>query len=400
MPKLDGKLNNSLLRKVQVISLSVSYGMAAQLSSFVFSALTVHFISQDFWGEYCRILLTLALFQVVCNWGSREYLVTGDNKNFRSALWRNVWVRLPILLVCIPLLMIASPAYAMFSALLLLARFFTGSFEILVYKERRFVEVLAIEVVFILVFSIAISLFRTWLGSSFVYFLAMLLCLELLKTTTYFLILNRGLFSKTTTGQQFNELKASFPFFINALVGFLSSRGDSLLALFYFNNGELAVYQIAFNLVFIFQALSNLIFYTYSFHFARLNRRVKLKVIRAYIFVGFLISLFFSVFTASLLKNWYRIDLPIFTYLLLSLFVLLSFVHQPYIYLIYQQKKTLRISAISIVSVIVFLVCLAILHLAFPVALFNNFILSAFTAQLFRSAAFYLIGKKYLDKPV
>jgi hypothetical protein len=195
----------------------------------------------------------------------------------------------------------------------------------------------------------------------------------------------------------FKELKTSFSFFVNALFGFYASRIDSLLTVFFFTNLQIATYQIAFNFVYLFQGLSNYIFYTYSFHFYRLTKESKNRLIKNYILIGAGITFVFLIATDFIFRMIYHIALGSFIHLILAGFVFLSFVHQPYIYSIYNSKKTILISAVSFASILLFGLFLIIFNAMPGSNIFNNFIYASALAQISRSGSFVIVGRTYLS---
>lgn len=387
-------INRSDLRKIRTLTFSVAYSLSSQLTNIVLSAITVFFLSRDFWGEYSRIVLSTSFFVVLCSWGSREYLTTRHNNNFREALAGNLLSRLPLLIVSLLIISFTFRELALAAALFLVLRFINATYEILNYRERRFGIVLAGECCFVVVFLLVLVMFRQQIALHVSYFLLLMLGLEALRLIIYLFAFKPDVALKPVRFG--SELKAAVPFFLNAMVGFVGSRCDSLLALFYFNNSELAIYQVAFNFVFLFQALCNFMFYTYSTHFYRLNAAVKSAIIKKYMLLGALISLLFYAILMIALNFVYNADAGPFLCLLLTLFVLASFIQQPYIYLIYQQKKVDLISVTGAVSIPVFAGLLLVMNALSPRTVFYNFVWSALLAHVFRVVVFYVAGKKYL----
>jgi hypothetical protein len=385
------------IRKAKTLALSVFFNIWLQLSGLVYSAFTVLFISKEYWGDYSKIIISISFFLVLCNWGSREFLTTSRNPDFRHSVAENLFKRIALLLLSVILIAYTFRDHPMFSALFLCLRFINNSFEIVIYKERKFRGVIIFEMIAAFLFITALYLFKEIVAQNFSYFLLIFLCIECTRTLIYSLALNMKLNKFSSAVSFYEELKDSFPFFINSLSGYYASRIDSLLAIFYFNSTQMATYQIMFNFVFLFQGLSNYIFYTYAFHFYRLTERVKRRVIKKYILLGTFIAIIFLAVINVLFKTWYMITIGNGTYILLSAFVLLSFLHQPYIYLIYQNRKAIYISYVGFASMVIFGTFLVSFNYLFTGSLFNNFILSAFIGQCFRSASFYILGNRFLQ---
>jgi hypothetical protein len=77
---------------------------------------------------------------------------------------------------------------------------------------------------------------------------------------------------------------------------------------------------------------------------------------------------------------------------ILTCFVLLGFLQQPYIYALYQKARTVLISKIGLLSIILFLVlfCCFILTVGKPDMMF--FVYAGLITQVFRSLLFIVSG--------
>jgi hypothetical protein len=387
---------DATIRKIKTLGLSVFFNMWLQISGLVYSAATVLALSKDFWGSYSKLIITISFFMVICGWGSREYLTTNRNTDFSAAVAQNVFRRMGLFAISAVTIYFTLPNFALFSIILLFFKFINAGFEIIASKERKFGWMILFELLFLSLFVCVIFTYSEPIQNNFNYFLFIFIAIECLRSLAY-LFTQKVKFKNITLKSIFIELKSSFYFFINSLFGYYASRIDGLLTIFFFNTTQIATYQIAFNFVFLFQGLSNFIFYTYSFHFFRLTISAKNRVIKKYFLIGFVTTLLFLTLTPFLFKYLYNIELGFVLHLLLSLIVLLSFIHQPYIYLIYQSKKTIQISLVSFVSILIFTLVLLVFNtILINASVFSNFIYASFMAQLFRTLIFIVIGRRSL----
>lgn len=392
---LNSGITSSLKRKIRQMFLSALYGLSGQVSSMLFSVVTIWFFSAEFWGEYSRLMITVNLFLILCSWGSKQYLTTRSNQQFYGHFSLNLASRVPLLVVSVvAIFFIPGPQYA-YVCFLLINRFFCQSFEAVVVKDRKFVSVLGLELFLLVLFVACSALYKSWAIPVVDGFLLLLMCLELARTVFYAARFRQVMMPVKMREVWLDELKAGLPFFANAVIGFFTSRLDYFLSSLYLGVKELALYQIMFNFVFLLQGVANFIFYTYVFQFFRLSPDRRRKFIRFYFLIGLLISIvFFGCIRQVLGLYQMRVDRP--TAAMLAAFVVLGFLQQPFIYGIYQMGRTRLVSIISLVSIGVLLGTIFLFSLNGHSLGIYQFILSALIGQFSRSILFIVVGWNFL----
>lgn len=390
----------SVTRKLRTIFYSVFYGSITQVNNVVYSAAAVLLFSKEHWGEYSQLVISVSLFQTITSWGSREFMASTQALSFRSELARNLTGRLLILLPAAILILLFFRDYPLLSVVFLISKFFSSAYDILIVKERRFFKAFLAEIGLVSIFLLSVFGFRQLFLKDRTYFIILMVAIELLRTIAYKGLLRQSDLTWPGIKTVFDDLRAALPFFGNGLMGFLGSRVDSLMAVFYLGAAGLAVYQVSFNFVFLFQSLANQIFYTYVFHFRRVNIEVKRRVIVNNLLLGILVTIVFFLMMYFICGPVYRLDYGILNYLMLSTMVLLCFWHVPYVYLLYQNNGAKKIVVLTGLSVLAFLCFLLVLSACQMTGTFNTFFYSAFAAQVFRSASFYVAGKRYLTTAI
>ncbi len=386
---------SSLKRKVRDVFFSALYGLSSQISSVIFSIIAIHFFSKDFWGAYSQVLVMMYIFLMVCNWGNRDYIVTRETGDFKKLFSKNFSTRLLVLLVSVLFIFCIVHEHTLIVVLILINRFFCQSFDVVISKERKFIKVLKVEMMIVVLFVVASYISKIMVEMSFDYFLIVLTSLEFIRSALYMYFFKELMPQIQRSNFSIVELSQSFPFLLNALVGFFTSRLDFFVSTIYLSKGDIALYQVMFNYVFLFQAFANLIFYTYVFQFFKLNAEQKNRFIRKYYFIGFLISLFFvcGIIPLLMLNNMY-IDFKMAT--ILTCFVFLGFLQQPFIYALYQRDRTILISGIGLFSIILFLIMFVSFLFIMGKPDLLLFIYAGLIAQMCRSVLFMVSGREFI----
>lgn len=240
----------------------------------LFSYTIVTFFSKELWGDFVNYLLFFLIVSLISNWGNKTFLMRAFSQNPKNIVtdWQALFIaRLPICMLCVISVFFFFEFYlALFMIIWVVSAFVYHSFFSIIFYNREYEKMIAIEILSFLVLLFLVYLQRENL-SSFVLvqsYAIHVFVKALLAIIFYPLFFNFKSF-------QFNSklLWISFPFFLLGISGFLQSKIDIYAYSFYYDGIPLGEYQIISGFFIFSQSMVMLLIFPYVKNIYRMSTK-------------------------------------------------------------------------------------------------------------------------------
>ena len=240
----------------------------------LFSYTIVTFFSKELWGDFVNYLLFFLIVSLISNWGSKIFLMRAFSQNPKNIVtdWQALFMaRLPICMLCvISVFFFFEFHLALFMIIWVVSAFVYHSFFSIIFYNRDYEKMIAIEILSFLVLLFLVYLQRENLSSLVLVqsYAIHVFVKALLAIIFYPLFFNFRSF-------QFNSklLWISFPFFLLGISGFLQSKIDIYAYSFYYDGKPLGEYQIISGFFIFSQSMVMLLIFPYVKNIYRMSTK-------------------------------------------------------------------------------------------------------------------------------
>ena len=354
-------LNKNLIRSFPIL-LNATKSVITPLLSLLFSYIIIKSNGPKLWGQFVEYLLFFYIAGIVCNWGSKMYLLRLFSSNPGSIIqnWQDYFtVRFPIV-VCFILIIILvyNPSFFIYLIVWLLSVFVKNSVLPIIFYQRDFLKMIIVELLgFALLFFLIIQASALTFQKTIEYY-----SLSMLFIAMGYIILYPKFFYLKKLKVDFNLLKLGLPFTLLAITGFLQSKVDLYVLNFYANEVTLGNYQIISGLFVFSQSIAGIIALPYIKNIFRLPAFTIKKIKNMMKWLGLISSIIASVIIYFLL-NIYGITLTYKGYIFGFFISFLCYLYTIDLYILLKQNKENTIVKISSLCLIINLL-LSILFLS------------------------------------
>ncbi|KYG80153.1 O-antigen/teichoic acid export membrane protein [Roseivirga ehrenbergii] len=339
------------ISRFRTIGISALQGAILPFSSLISASLGIYLFGIENWGGFVFIQLVIFPITLMCNWGSRNFLireVSRDPSKIGEAFLTNLINRaflLPLSLVLFALL----PFYtALISILIVVIQFFYLSYDGPTVFSENFSKRIVAEI-------LGVAFFATGLLSILEFDVNLILLIQLgvlIIKSIYLSVALRGLrlFNVKPRFKLGDTLRYGIPFFAIGFGGWLQSKSDLYMLTFMKGSDDIAAYQLLIGGLSFIQAvigflLEPLIKFIYR------SKDLVVKKIGALVFkISFPIVLL-GVFTLSLILKWLAPDrFDVYTYLLGLLYLMPFLIFMPSIFKLYKANEESKVVYVSFIA--------------------------------------------------
>tara|TARA_R110000796_G_scaffold252640_2_gene389804 strand:- start:53662 stop:54828 length:1167 start_codon:yes stop_codon:yes gene_type:complete len=339
------------ISRFRTIGISALQGAILPFSSLISASLGIYLFGIENWGGFVFIQLVIFPITLICNWGSRNFLireVSRDPSKIGEAFLTNLINRaflLPLSLVLFALL----PFYtALISILIVAIQFFYLSYDGPTVFSENFSKRIVAEI-------LGVAFFAIGLLSILEFDVNLILLIQLgvlIIKSIYLSVALRGLrlFNVKPRFKLGDTLRYGLPFFAIGFGGWLQSKSDLYMLTFMKGSDDIAAYQLLIGGLSFIQAvigflLEPLIKFIYR------SKDLVVKKIEALVFkIGFPIVLL-GVFTLSFILKWLTPDrFDVYTYLLGLLYLMPFLIFMPSIFKLYKTNEENKVVYVSFIA--------------------------------------------------
>ncbi|WP_242085156.1 hypothetical protein [Aestuariivivens sediminis] len=234
--------------------------------------------------------------------------------------------------------------------ILLLSGYVCNAFSTLVIYNKNFSTAILIE---LLAFSVFVSLIWISKPSTIVSLFNLFAIQYGLKMALYMLLIKNMGLQLSPLNFSFHYIKKTVPFFLIGLIGFINTKVDLFLIIYFEKNETIALYQIITNFFIMVQSLSVIISLPFTKHIYRLKYDLLLKIENR-------IRLFAPLFITLCLLFTYFIIVLVYGFNFKALFYAFGFfiIFPSYwllirYFVLFKNGKEMLISKISLISVLI-----------------------------------------------
>lgn len=359
-------LNKNLIRSFPIL-LNATKSVITPLLSLLFSYLIIKSNGHKLWGQFVEYLLFFYIAGIICNWGSKMYLLRLFSSNPSSIIhnWQNyLTVRFPILISFIlALFLLYNPFLYIYLIVWLLSIFIKNSVLPIVFYQRDFLKMIALELLgFGLLYFLILKSKSLTLDKLVEYY-----SLSMLLIAMSYILLYHKFFYLKKLKFDFNLLKLGLPFTLLAITGFLQSKIDLYVLNFYADESTLGDYQIVSGLFVFSQSIAGIIALPYIKNIFRLSALAIKKIKKMMKWFGLTGSLITTVIIYFILKI-YGIELTYKGYIFGFFISSLCYLYTIDLYVLLKHNKEFTIVKISSLCLIINFF-LSMLFLSFSVNL-------------------------------
>ena len=278
-------MKNKALKRLGLITNNTIRQVLISVFGMVIPFLVIHFSSKEIWGSFVSVFLFSLLAIQFINWGNKEYLLRKFSENpgkISIVFSENLATRFPlVILFSIIGLFLFPVSYGFWITIWLVGRYWIHSVEALILYQKEFNKSILIELLSFISFGISFYLLKSEIS---VYSLLIIYSsYQFFKGLLYILLFKKFfLFQKASF--QFDYFKASFPFFLLSILGFLASKIDVYIINHLDNKTITAEYQIINSLLVFVMSITAFIYSPFTKMIYRNSEDVieKTKKILAY----------------------------------------------------------------------------------------------------------------------
>lgn len=375
------------IQRIQLVVVNIIKQVMGQVFNLILSLLILRMYSKELWGGFSSYFLFIAIATVVISWGNKEFLLREFSKtpnkieeNFHSIFSTRMLLLLPLVIVT---LLIFPLNVSGFFVLWIISAYISQSLEVFWIYRRDYSKSILIEIGSFL-FLIGLLRYNALTSNRLIEFYAYYQCVRsLLYALIYFDILKKFQF-RLNPGYFY----ASFSFFALGIVGFLQSRIDFVMVVFFENDKNTAIYQVISTYFILIHALGTFLIFPFMKNIYRLGEHSVasfqkfISLISPFV-VTFCLLMFFVI-----ARYIYHFELDFHYYLLGFLITFPPYLYTITILMLYKENKQQVVLRVGLMAIVLnSLVSFALLY--FGLGLKGALIGSA-VGQLF-TVSYYLI---------
>jgi len=355
-------MSSKFRRRLFLIIANSINGLFIPLLNPIVSYLVIRLASVEVWGEFVAVLIVVQLGTHIVGWGNKDYLLREFSFNpARIAInWQTALLTRSLLLIAgAPLVLLAFPMQrALWVLVWSFAIVLDQAFDVLIQYRKDFAFSTLIELVgvgflaaAILLIGVRIDLDRLIVLSGAV---------NLLKAGLYGLRYRRHILARIDRLSERIDRRyfsLAWPFFLLGLTGLLQSRIDLYAVSAFSSKADVGQYQVFMTFILYLQSIANFVLGPFVKNIYRLRYRSILSIAAKLFGLGVLIVLPGLVIVQVVLRDHYRIDLPIAFMIAGGLMAWPIYFYLPAIYALYKaglQTVVVKINVLGIAVSFVF----------------------------------------------
>jgi hypothetical protein len=344
-------LNKNLIRSFPIL-LNATKSVITPLLSLLFSYIIIKSSGHELWGQFVEYLLFFYIAGIVCNWGSKMYLLRlfSINPGLIIQNWQHYFmVRLPIVVgFILALILLYNPSLYIYLIVWLISVFIKNSVLPIVFYQRDFLKMIIVELLgFALLFFLILQANALTFQKTIEYY-----SLSMLFIAMGYIILYPKFFYLKKLKVDFNLLKLGLPFTLLAITGFLQSKVDLYVLNFFTDKATLGNYQIISGLFVFSQSIAGIIALPYIKNIFRMSAIAIIKIKNLLKWFGLIGSIITTIAIYFVLKI-YEIELSLKGYVFGFFISFLCYLYTIDLYVLLKENKDFIIVKISTLCLII-----------------------------------------------
>jgi O-antigen/teichoic acid export membrane protein len=257
-------------KKPRLIAINILKGFAGPVFNFAIAVIGIKYFGKAAWGTWVNLMLWIALFIFISNWGNREFLLrkySRQGNQIYALFFKNYWTRNILLLPSLFLFFFFPLPIAVFAILLaFLIHTYTSLDSLVVYHQQFGAQLVAELFGFLLI-----------IGGIYTYavfdllFILQLFCSAFLLKTICLIIALKLYQEKLIIDFSFEELQTGFPFFLIGFSGWLQSKIDLYIVSAFLTKSQLSDYQLIITAFLMLKSVPAQMILPFSKHIFRLG---------------------------------------------------------------------------------------------------------------------------------
>lgn len=324
------------------------------IGTMLLSLLFVRMYDAATWGNIVGVIVVQQILNSIISWGNRDFLqreIATNHNNFKysfsALLQERFFVFTVVMVFCYKLDWIS---YSYFTSLTLLvfAKFMQQSIDVIVLKEKRFVFVCFLEIVF-LIFQILLLIYLWRIGVTDPYSLFTVLWLPaILKSIVLIIVFHNYFVFKITNG---TFLRKSMFFGLITFSGLVHSKIDMLLISKLLDNASVGKYHIIMAFLWTIQSVAMYVSGPFVHNFYRLNESAQLN------YANFLRRLSYWIVPIGVLSMiavlYFMLNIAVSISIVIAalLFSVASFIYLPWVFKLNQRQQENRVLVLNVIGI-------------------------------------------------
>lgn len=384
------------LSRFRTIGTSALQGAILPLSSLISASLGIYIFGIENWGDFVFVQLMLLPITLICNWGSRNFLIrelSRDPSTIGEVFLTNLTSRTILLPLTFVLFAFLPFNTAILSAFVVVVQFFYLSLDGPTVFSEKFSKRITAELLGVLFFVTGLLAI-----AKFDVNLILIIQLGVISIKSIYLsvaLKKLKLFSTTPHFRLGYTLKFGFPFFAIGLGGWLQSKSDLYMLTAMEGSANIAAYQLLIGGLSVIQAIIGFLLEPLIKFIYRSKDLVVKRIVILIFKIGFPIVLL-GLLALSLILEWLtpnRFDT--YTYLLGLLYLVPFLLFMPSIFKLYKANKESRVVYVSFFSAGINLI---LTWLFIPILGLNGALLGSAISQIFMLIIFKILVNSRLIK--
>ena len=326
------------------------------MGTMLLSLLIVRLFDAAIWGSMVGVIVVQQILNSIISWGNKDFLqreLASNHIEFKfsfNAFFQERFVVFLLAIACFAIFGWINYSYFLGFTVLVFAKFLQQSFDVIVLKEKRFLLVSFLEVVFLII-QILLLAYLWRIGGTNPSSLLMVFWLPSLIKSLVLMIVFRDYFALKITNGTF--LRKSFFFGLITFSGLVHSKIDLLLISKLLDSASLGKYQIILAFLWNIQSIAMYVSGPYVHNFYRLNESSQIN------YAKFLKRLSYwivpvGVFTMiAILYFVLHIKVSVAIVAASLLFSVMSFIYLPWIFQLNQRKQESRVLILNIIGIFI-----------------------------------------------
>ncbi len=365
------------------------------MGTMLLSLLIVRLFDTAVWGTIVGVIVIQQVLNSIISWGNKDFLQRElalnhleFNFSFTAFLQERFMVFVFAIGCCYLFDWVSNPFFLGF-CMLVLAKFLQQSFDILVLREKRFVLVTVLEVVF-LILQLLLLLYLHQIGIKSPSTLFVIFWLpSLIKSIILLVIFRNYLERKLTPG---TYLKKSFFFGLLSFSGLVHSKIDLLLISKLLDASSLGKYQIIMAFLWNIQSVAMYVSGPYVHNFYRLSEFSQNNYAHFLRRLSYWIVPVGVMLMSGILYFVLHLQLSISILMASLLFSMMSFIYLPWILQLNQRKLEFRVLTLNILGILLLVSFILVINNLIGLTL-ENMIWIVTVHQLFITAIAFVANK-------
>ncbi|MFT6969797.1 MAG: O-antigen/teichoic acid export membrane protein [Roseivirga sp.] len=384
------------ISRFRTIGISALQGAILPFSGLITASLGIYLFGIESWGKFVFIQLTIFPITLVCNWGSRNFLIKElslDPAKIGKTFLTNLASRAFLLPLSLTLFILLPFKTAALSVLIIIVQFFYLSYDGPTVFTESFIKRISAEILGLVCFVIGL----TFISEFDVNLILAVQSGVLIIKSIYLSIALKGLqlFKAKPSFKLGYTLKFGFPFFAIGLSGWLQSKSDLYMLTILEGSRDIAAYQIVIGGLSVIQAIIGFLIEP-LIKFVYRSKEGVIKGIGAFVFKIGVPIIILGLVTLALILEWLapnRFD--VYTYLFGLLYLIPFLIFMPSIFKLYKANKERRVVYVSVFSAGVNLL---LTWLFIPTLGLNGALLGSALSQIVMLILFRLLVKSTHSK--